>query len=288
MSDPTFSDWIIHFSSNVEGYILSITESLWIYPAVFLLTVIDGFFPVVPSESVIIATTTAWVHEGVPIVWFIWLGAALGAWVGDQIAYLIGKKLDPRKFRIFRTARGRNTIDWAEGALERRGTSFIIAARFIPMGRFAVNITAGALRYPQRLFMGTDAVGAVVWATYTVFLGWFFGALFESNLLFSIIMGLLGGVVIGFLVEKLLARYGFKQPELPDLVSDIDEMLTPEERERAEELERERAARREERQERREERHERREERHERHGAHDDGDPDDGDVTTDARDDEPR
>ncbi|MDE0572468.1 DedA family protein [Demequina sp. B12] len=261
MTDPTFTDWILHFSSTVENYILDFTESLWIYPGIFLLTVIDGFFPVVPSESVVIATTTAWVHEGTPIVWFIWLFAATGAWCGDQIAYLIGSKLDVRKFRIFRTPRGRTTLDWAEHALERRGTSFIIAARFIPMGRVAVNIGAGALRYPRKRFMGTDAIGAVIWATYSVALGWFFGALFDHNLLLSIVIGVIGGVVLGLLVEKILARFGITQPELPDLAADIDQLMTPEQRARAEEIERQREARREDRAERKEERHERREQR---------------------------
>lgn len=269
-NDPTFTDWILHFSSTAEEYILALMDSLWIYPGVFLLTVIDGFFPVVPSESVIIATTSTWVAEGTPIIWIVWIAAAVGAWCGDQIAYLIGAKVDVRKWRIFRTARGRQSLDWAENALERRGATFIVAARFVPMGRFAVNVGAGALRYPHRRFMGMDAIGAGLWATYSILIGWFFGSMFEDNLLLSIIVGLIGGVAMGVVVEKILAKFGITEPELPDLASEIDEYLTPEQRAKAEQLERERAARRAAREQRREARHER------RHGGDEHDDRDDG------------
>ncbi|WP_062076900.1 DedA family protein [Demequina globuliformis] len=254
MNDPSFADWILHFSSTAEEYILALMDSLWIYPGVFALTVIDGFFPVVPSESIIIATTSAWVHDGQPMIWLIWICAAVGAWAGDQIAYLLGAKLDVRKFRIFRTPRGKRSLDWAEHALEKRGATFIVAARFVPMGRFAVNVGAGALRYPHRRFMGMDAIGAVLWATYSILIGWFFGALFEDNLLLSIIIGLIGGVALGVLVEKILNKLGITEPELPDLASDIASLQTPEQRAKAEQLEREKAARREAREARREER----------------------------------
>ncbi|WP_061960942.1 DedA family protein [Demequina flava] len=283
MNDTAFTDWILHFSSTVEQYILDLVDSLWIYPGVFILTVIDGFFPVVPSESVVIATTSTWLVEGSPILWLIWIAAALGAWCGDQIAYLIGAKVDVRKWRIFRTARGRRSLDWAEHALERRGGTFIVAARFVPMGRFAVNIGAGALRYPHRRFMGMDAIGAVLWATYTILIGWFFSSMFEDNLLLSIAVGVIGGVAMGFVVEKVLSKFGITEPDLPDLAADIDELMTPEQRAKAELLEREREERRAAREGRRDERHERRDLRRgvdSEHGA--EADPDDATDVTDT------
>ena len=255
MSDTPFTDWILHFSSTVEEWVLALSESLWIYPGLFAVSLLDAIFPVVPSESVVIATSTASYQTGSPILVLIFLCAAAGAWCGDQLAYLIGARFDVRRWRIFKRGRWLRTLDWAESQLERRGTTFIIAARFIPMGRVVVNLTAGALRYPHRRFMGVDAVAVSIWAAWSIALGTIAGAIFpEDNLLLSIVVGVVAGVVLGLLVDRILAWIGFEQPELPDLAADIEGSLSPEEKARAEELERVRAERREDRVERREER----------------------------------
>lgn len=257
MTDRSFTDWILHFSSSVEEWVLDLAESLWIYPGILTVSMIDGFFPVVPSESVIIATSTASQQTGSPILILIFLCGAVGAWLGDQIAYLIGARFDPRHWRLFKKDRWRRTLDWAETQLERRGTTFIIAARFIPMGRVVVNLAAGALRFPHRRFMGVDAIAAGVWAAWSVALGTIAGAIFpEDNLVLSIVIGVAAGVVLGFFVDRILGWFGLSEPDLPDLVHDIEESLSPEERERAAEYERQRLQRREERAEHRAERKE--------------------------------
>lgn len=246
-------DWLLHFTETVESYVLDFSESLWIYPGVFWLSLLDGFFPIVPSESVIIATATTAFQTGQPILVLIFLAGAIGAWCGDQIAYLIGARADVRQWRIFRRGRWLRSLDWAENQLERRGATLIVAARFIPMGRVLVNLSAGALRYPHRRFMGIDAVAVGIWSAWSVALGTVAGAVFpEDNLLLSIVVGVIAGLVLGLAVEKILGWIGFERPELPDLAADIEESLTPEERAAAEVLESEREARREQRLERRE------------------------------------
>ena len=253
MNVAAILDWLLHFTAIVENYVLEFSESLWIYPGVFALSLLDGFFPVVPSESVIIATATASFQIGQPVLVLIFLAGAIGAWCGDQIAYLIGARADVRRWRIFRRGRWLRSLDWAENQLERRGATLIVAARFIPMGRMLVNLSAGALRYPHKRFMGVDAVAVGIWAAWSIALGTVAGAIFpEDNLLLSITVGVIAGVVLGFAVEKVLGWIGFEKPELPDLAAYIEESLTPEERAAAEALEAEREARREQRIERRE------------------------------------
>lgn len=208
----------------MEEWILTLTESLWIYPSVFLLSLIDGIFPLVPSESVVIATATAWSQNGTPLIYLTWFFAAAGAWCGDQLAYWVGSRFDVRKHPFFARARARKTLDWAETTLEKRGTTFIIAARFIPMGRVAVNLTAGALGYPRKWFMTVDAIAAAIWATYGSILGIFAGSI-SDNIVVSIVIGVVGGVVLGFLIDKVLARMGFAEPEMPDLAGEIEERV---------------------------------------------------------------
>lgn len=229
--DPTFTDWIIHFSSTVEEWVLALSESLWIYPGISAVSMIDGFFPVVPSESVIIATSTTSYQTGSPVLVLIFLMAAVGAWCGDQIAYLLGAKANVTTWRLFKRPRWRRALDVAETQLERRGQAYIIAARFIPMGRVLVNVAAGALRYPHRRFMGVDAIAVTIWSAWSIALGTVAGAVFpEDNLLLSIVVGVVAGGVLGLFVDKVLTWFGLSQPDLPDFAGDIEQSLTDEER----------------------------------------------------------
>lgn len=216
-----FWNWLAHFSSNVESLVLTWSESVWIYPGVYLVSLIDGVFPVVPSESVVIATSVTAAAKDTPLLIGIFVAAAAGAWCGDQLAYLIGSKIDVRKVSLFKRERWRKSLDWAESQLESRGSTFIVAARFVPMGRVVVNLTAGALRYPHRRFMGIDAIAVAIWAAWSIGLGTVAASIFQGKLLLSIVVGIAGGTVLGFFVDKLLNKLGFGPAELPDLSGQI-------------------------------------------------------------------
>jgi len=219
---------VLGLMTRAEEFIVIFAETAWLYAGIFVVSLIDGFLPVVPSDAILIGASTAWQQSGNGLLQFenpmligIVLAAAAGAWLGDQTAYLIGSKIDVRKLRIFRGDKGLALLNWAEHALEHRGTSFIIAVRFIPMGRVAVNITAGALRYPRGRFMGVDAVGVSLWALWSVALGTFAASIFEGNLLLAITAGVVGGVLAGVLVDKIMTRLGLTPVNLPDLAGDI-------------------------------------------------------------------
>ena len=210
------SEWISlpSFLASVQDAILSLTSSAWIYPAVWAITVIDGIFPPIPSESVVIASATAWRLEGQPQIVLIWLVAAFGAWCGDQLAYTIGMTIPIRRVPGMRGPRGAAALARAERALEHRGTSSIIAVRFVPVVRVAFNLTAGALRFPRRRFMAIDAVGAAMWATYSLALGAFAGSVLPDSLLASIVIGVVGGVAIGYVVDLILSKVGVQAPAM--------------------------------------------------------------------------
>jgi membrane-associated protein len=210
------SEWISlpGFLASVQDTILSLTSSAWIYPSVWAVTVIDGVFPPIPSESIVIAAGTAWRVEGKPSVALIWLVAAFGAWCGDQLAYAIGMTIPIRRVPGMQGPRGLAALARAERALKHRGTSSIIAVRFVPVVRVAFNLTAGALRFPRRRFMAIDAVGAAIWATYSIALGAFAGSILPDSLLASIAIGVVGGVTLGYLVDLILSKIGVQPPAM--------------------------------------------------------------------------
>lgn len=64
--------------------------SPWIYLTLFGFAALDGFFPVVPSESLVI-TAGVFAAYGDPSLCGVIAAAALGAMVGDHTSYLLGR-----------------------------------------------------------------------------------------------------------------------------------------------------------------------------------------------------
>lgn len=192
---------------RVEEWLLGLVGSPLVFLGLYLFATIDGFFPPIPSESVVIALASLSVSSGAPSLPLVILVAALGAFTGDQIAYTIGSRVQVRTLRIFRSARAQAALDWAEEALRTRGASFIIAARYIPVGRVAVNMTAGALHYPRRRFVGLAAFAAVTWACYSTAIGIGAGRVLEGHPVYAIVVGVVGGMLIGVVVDWVLSRW---------------------------------------------------------------------------------
>jgi len=186
--------------------ILALAASPFVYLALYLFATIDGFFPPIPSESVVIALAALAMSSGQPNIALILVVAAAGAFTGDQIAYVIGRRLEVRRLRILRGPRGQRTLDWAERALARRGPSFILAARYIPVGRVAVNMTAGAVGYSRRRFVGLTAIAAVSWSIYSAAIGIGAGAWLKGHPLIAIAVGVAGGILVGLVVDWALGR----------------------------------------------------------------------------------
>ena len=190
----------------MQDWILALAASPLVFLGLYVFATIDGFFPPIPSESVVIALAALAMSSGQPNLALIIVVAAAGAFSGDQIAYAFGKSLDVRRFPILRGPRGQRTLDWAERTLARRGPSFILAARYIPVGRVAVNMTAGAVGYSRRRFAQLTAIAAVSWALYSAAIGVGAGVWLKGHPLLAVVVGIAGGLLIGLAVDWALTR----------------------------------------------------------------------------------
>ncbi|MCK0117952.1 MULTISPECIES: DedA family protein [Isoptericola] len=207
--------------SQVEAWILEIAASVWIYPAMFASAFIDGFFPPVPSESVLVTLVISAQATGVPWLWLIIPVAGAGAWLGDQVAYVLGRRYGTERLTGMRSARGRKTVAWARRALARRGAVFIIAARYIPVGRVAVNMTAGALAYPQRRFMTFSGVAAVLWAAYSTLIGIAAAEVLGHDPLLAMVVGVVGGGLLGLVVDRVVQAFTPREEVLEEMRNQV-------------------------------------------------------------------
>ncbi len=102
--------------------------------------------------------------------------------------------------------RAQRAFLWAGNELRKRPASLIMVARFVPIGRVAVNLTAGATGYPHSRFVGLTVLSAVLWAGYSVGIGLFFGQWFEENHLLGATIAIICAVILGIAVDVVLGR----------------------------------------------------------------------------------
>lgn len=197
-------DRLLSLSSVLEEWILQVADAWWVHLVVYLFAALDGFFPTVPSESTIVTLSSLWASSGEPMIWLVALAAWAGAFTGDNLGYLIGRKIGWRRFRFLREGKGRRAVEAAERGLERRALLFLMTARYIPFGRTAVNLVAGAVGYPHRKFWHRSLLSTFVWAVYSCVIGAVAGSWFEHNHLLAITVALIAAVIIALVVERLV------------------------------------------------------------------------------------
>lgn len=183
-------DWLKDFSS-----------SPWFYAIIFVIAVLDSVLPIVPSETLVII---GGVSAGLGNLWIpiVIVVAASGAFIGDNMSYLIGREAsDWVMRRQTRTEKGTARMAKIVEQVHERGGLLLITARFIPGGRTALTLSCGVTRQPRRWFVGWSAVAAVIWGNYAALLGFIGGKSFEENHTTAFIIAFLAAFSVTALIE---------------------------------------------------------------------------------------
>ncbi|NLG21079.1 MAG: DedA family protein [Actinomycetales bacterium] len=199
------------FFDAVNDALLAAAETWWLLPGTFVMIVLDGIFPVVPSEALVMALAAL---DGPPALPLLIAVAALGAITGDNLSFAIGRLLGPGRFDRLRAGRIARTLDAGRRQLERRPATVILTGRFVPVGRVAVYLAAGASGYPHRRFLPISVLGGTVWALYMLGLGLLAAAWVDGNPLFSAVVGVGLSLVVGAVADLVIRwRRARRSPE---------------------------------------------------------------------------
>lgn len=176
--------------------------SPWVYLALYAIAALDAFFPVIPSETLVI-TAGVFASAGVePNLLIVVLAAAAGAFTGDHISYFIGRYGGGALLKRFGQGNSvQGAMGWARRELEVRGGLVLVVARYIPGGRIATTLTCGASGYPLVRFSFFDSIAALSWGVYSAFIGYFAGNWFEGDPIRGLLLGLGIAVTITAVVE---------------------------------------------------------------------------------------
>jgi membrane protein DedA with SNARE-associated domain len=198
-------------SDAITNLVEGAVGSPWLYVALFAFAMIDGFFPAVPSESLVVSAGVFAAAGGEPWLPGVIVAAALGAFAGDHISYGIGATAGRRVLSGGdKRSRRARALERGGRLLDERGGVILLICRYIPGARTAITLTSGAVAYPLRRFSAFDGAAALSWGAYSALIGYAGGAAFEDDPLKGLGLGLGLALAITLLIE--LVRHLRAQP----------------------------------------------------------------------------
>ena len=164
-------------------------------------------FPVLPGDTLLFvagmlaAGTGAATHDNANFqLWQLLVFIPIAAILGGQVGYFIGRFIGVEMFKPDARFLKQKYLDEAHAFFEQRGPFAIVLARFVPIVRTLAPITAGAAKMTYGVFTLFNVIGAVVWSTLLVLLGYFLGQ-------FAIIQKLIEPIFILIAVASVLPMF---------------------------------------------------------------------------------
>ncbi len=174
-----------------------------------------GFF--LPGDTLLFFTgvfvATGVISLPVPVVI---LAVGVAAFLGDQLGFVIGRRNGPRIFE--RKDSGffsRTSVVRTQSFFVRFGGWAVTIARFVPVVRTFAPVAAGVGRMRYAHFVGYNALGAAVWCTGIILLGYFLGQIpgvadlvgrYIDPVLIGIVVVSLLGIAVTYWRQKRRAR----------------------------------------------------------------------------------
>jgi membrane protein DedA with SNARE-associated domain len=189
--------------TDLTDWLEEISAEWWFLLVILVIAYLDSVIPIVPSETAVIIGGVAAGSGDQSLVLVIGAGA-LGAFLGDNTAYLIGRQFAPWfEHRAETNEKSRKRLTWARDQIRKRGGLLLITARFIPGGRTALTLTSGITKQRWPWFASWDLVAVVIWASYAAVLGYVFGKQFENNHTAAFILAFGAALSITILIEAV-------------------------------------------------------------------------------------
>jgi len=147
------------------------------YAIVGLMIGVESMGVPVPGETTLLAASIAASRGRLEIEWVI-VAAAVGAIIGDNIGFWIGRKGGRRLLERpgRHQARRLAMLQHGDRFFARHGAKAVFLGRWVALLRITAAVLAGANGMPARSFFVWNALGGVCWAVSVGLLGYFLGA----------------------------------------------------------------------------------------------------------------
>jgi membrane-associated protein len=132
----------------------------------------DAVIPIFPGESTLSAASTIAAGGGLTLGW-IMVAGALGAILGDSSLFWIARKGSSKMQPHLDKALENPKVRTAWESLDRSPGLLIVAGRYVPGMRFAVNASMGLSHMPYRRFLPWSVLSGILWSVYTCALAYY-------------------------------------------------------------------------------------------------------------------
>jgi membrane-associated protein len=192
----------------ITHIVLGIAGSPWAYLVLAALLIVDGFFPFVPGETLVVtlAVLSATAHG--PNLWIVLGVAIVASTIGDAIAFSIGRRVGVSKWDWMRRRRVAAALAWAHRGFATRPATLMLTAKFVPVARVAVTMTAGATGFPVRRYLVLAVTASSIYTAFHVAVGLAAGSWLASSPLFAVAVGMVGVFVLGLLIDTIVRAAG--------------------------------------------------------------------------------
>lgn len=175
------------------------------YLAVFLLVGLESVGIPLPGETALISAGIYAGHTHHLSVWLIWLVAAAGAILGDNLGYLIGRAGGYRLVKRYgpKVRIDESKLKVGRYAFDRWGGKVVFLGRFVSVLRTYAAFLAGTTRMRWRHFLLANAAGGIVWSGIYAWASYLAGNTLRN------VTGTLNYAFIGVAVVVLVAAFLF-------------------------------------------------------------------------------
>lgn len=138
----------------------------------------------------------------------MWGLLVIAAIIGDMVNYMVGDYVGVKAFSGKYKLLKKEYLDKTQHFYEKHGGKTIIYARFIPIIRTFAPFVAGIGTMSYSKFASYNIVGALLWVTSFLFIGFYFGGLpvIKDNFTY-VIVGIIILSMLPPIIEILKAKF---------------------------------------------------------------------------------
>ncbi|MBV7363174.1 VTT domain-containing protein [Actinomycetaceae bacterium TAE3-ERU4] len=161
---------ILYYFRHVDEMLIALGP--WVLAITCLIVFIESgvLFPFLPGDSLIFTAGLLHYQLGLNL-WVLMFAIFASAFLGDQVGYFLGYRFGRGLFkddaRILKTEH----LHAAEDFFAKYGGLALVLARFVPIVRTYVPLSAGIAGFHYPRFLRWDILGAATWGLGLTFLG---------------------------------------------------------------------------------------------------------------------
>jgi membrane-associated protein len=178
-----------------------------------------------PGETALILAAVL-ASQGKLNIWLVILIATASAIVGDNLGYLLGRKLGRRVLTAPGPMQERRieVIDAGDRFFAKHGPKAVFIGRWIALVRFAVAWLAGIDHMHFRTFFIYNALGAITWATTFGLVGFYAGkAAADAITKYGVYAAVaLVALIVVFVVWRVVRERRLRKAAAADVAADVD------------------------------------------------------------------